>query len=144
MLLLQCVANPAQLRRGIVVQAAIRLDLPIQPPQQVAQIAGQQRGRKLVNSRPLIPPRVRGRQDNLPPRLHSLRMNNQRPNLHRFKSRTFNPSLIEILRNVKNSKKVETSARNQLLHVSVALLLLFDPFGVRAGLQSFDPFLAQG
>ena len=103
------------------------------------EIMRQQRCGHLFDPGPLRTHSIGRRKHCLPPGLDALRMHNNCSQLDSLQRSSLNPSLIECVDNIKDSTKIEAAARDQPLHLSVALLLLIDPLRIGTGPQGAHP-----
>ena len=142
-LMLQRAANAPQLRRGIIAQAAIRLNLSAQRAQQIREIVLHERRRQLLHPRPLRTHRIRRRKDHLPPGLNALRMHNHRAEFDSLQRCALNPRLFKRLSHIEDSAEVEAATSNQPLHLGIALLLFTNPNRLGTRSQRADPLPAQ-
>ncbi len=141
----QCSPDTVQLRRGLITQGAVRLDLPLQTPQQRLQIVSQQRCGERLHCWPRLLHRIRRRHNQLPPGLHTLGVRQSPQQLLSLQRRARNPCLGERVLDVVDPAKLERqSAREQNAHFGRALLLRFDPGKLGRRLQPTEHALPKG
>ena len=105
--------DAAKLRRGIVVERTVRLDLPPQHTEQRREVMLKQRLRERFDRRPGISRGSRIGIDQLPPGCYTLDHDQQIPYLGRLKGCPFDTRHLQLCGGVEQTPELEAAARRQ-------------------------------
>src|ERR1700754_4693601 len=103
-------ANAAKLRRGVIVEAAVRFDLATQVTKERDKIVVEKWGRKLLDTRPLVADTTGSGAEQIPPGSDSLNNFEEIADLGGFKGSSVDAGLVQKRGGIKEAVKLEAAA----------------------------------